>query len=106
MNLLAQIKTRWSLDKHKAWLVAKGYSQQEGFDYLDTLSLVIKITTVRILFTVAISKKEWHIHQLGVSNAFLHGDLTETIYMIQSQGFQNTFFPNYVYKLSKFIYGL
>jgi hypothetical protein len=35
-----------SVDKYKAWLVAKGFTQQYGIDYLDTFNPVIKPTTV------------------------------------------------------------
>lgn len=41
------------------------------------------------------------LHQLDVSNSFLHGNLEEDIYMTQSQGFVNEEYPNYVCKLRK-----
>ena len=86
-------------------IAIKHYAQEDGFDYMDTFSPVVKITTVRLLLSIAISQ-QWHIHQLDISNAFLHGDLTEQIYMSQPPGFINSQFPNFVCKLKKSLYGL
>jgi len=56
--------------------MAKGYTQTYDIDYSETFSLVAKIDTIRVLFSIA-ANKIWPLHQLDVKNAFLHGDLKE-----------------------------
>ena len=74
-----------SIEKYKARLVAKGFSQKQNFDYLDTFAPVTRISSIRILITLA-SIAKLFIHQMDVKTSFLNGDLEEEIYMLQPEG--------------------
>lgn len=76
-------KADGSIDHYKECLVAKGFKQLYGLDYEDTSSLVVKVATVRLVLSFAVSKKRT-IWQLDVQNVFLHSVLEEDVYMKQS----------------------
>ncbi|GKE52798.1 ribonuclease H-like domain-containing protein [Tanacetum coccineum] len=83
-----------TLSRYKARLVANGSSQQLGVDFDETFSPVIKPATIRMILSLVVSR-QWPIHQLDVKNAFLNGDLSETVYMHQPPGFVDNRYPHW-----------
>ncbi|GJX48729.1 ribonuclease H-like domain-containing protein [Tanacetum coccineum] len=81
-----------TLSRPKARLVENGSTQIEGINVDETFSLVVKPGNIRTVLSLAASR-QWHIHQLNVKNAFLHGDLSETVYMHQPLGFRDSKHP-------------
>jgi hypothetical protein len=94
-----------SLSRYKARWVVRCFTQQAGVDYGETFSPVVKPATIRVVLSLATSLA-WPINQLDVKNAFLHGNLQETVYSQQPSGFVDSNLPHHVCRLNKSLYGL
>ncbi|PIL33575.1 transcription factor [Ganoderma sinense ZZ0214-1] len=68
--------------KFKARLCAQGFSQIPGVDFDKTASLTARPSSFRLVLALA-NANDWEIHQIDFKNAYLNGDLDETIYMRQ-----------------------
>nr|GEZ81305.1 retrotransposon protein, putative, Ty1-copia subclass [Tanacetum cinerariifolium] len=73
--------------RHKARLVAQGFTQQEEIDYNEVFSPMVRRTSIRVIFSW-IACEDYELEQLDVKTTFLHGNLEETIYMRQPLGFE------------------
>ena len=91
--------------QYKARLVAKGFAQKEGVDYNEIFSLVVKHTSIRLMLAI-VAHEDMELEQLDVKTTFLHGDLEETIYMQQPEGFIEPGSEHLVCKLRKSLYEL
>lgn len=89
--------------RYKARLVARGFSQKPGFDFSETYSPVARMDTLRSVLALA-NQEGMAVHQMDVKTAFLNGDLSEEIFMIQPEGFRQE--KGLVCRLHKSLYGL
>jgi hypothetical protein len=64
------------VEKYKAQLVAKGYSQVEGIDFGENFSPVSKLTSIRFMLSIVVAFDS-EVEQMDVKTTFLHGDLEE-----------------------------
>jgi hypothetical protein len=91
--------------RNKARLVAKGYSQVEGLDFDETYAPVATLESIHILLAYG-TYHGFKLYQMNVKSAFLNGPIKEEVYVEQPPGFEDSEYPNHVYKLSKALYGL
>jgi hypothetical protein len=94
-----------TIDRYKARLCAKGYSQIEGVDFTETYSPTLHKTSMRALLALA-ALHDWEVEQIDVETAFLNGVLEEEIYMAQPLGYVDKDHPRQVCRLIKSLYGL
>jgi hypothetical protein len=88
---------------YKSKLVAKGFQQVHGIDYNETFAPIAKMDSIRFPLAIA-TTKGYGVHYMDVKKAFLHGDLSEEIYMEYPQGFMQD--SSLVRRLKKSLYGL
>ena len=93
-----------SIERYKTRLVVKGYIQTYGVNYEDTFAPVVKLNTVGILLSLA-TNLDWSLHQFDVKNAFIHGELTDEVYMDIPPGY-NTTQTGTICKLRNALYGM
>jgi hypothetical protein len=93
------------VEKHKAWLVAKGYSQVEGVDFGEIFSLVSKLNSIIFILSVVVAFY-FEVEHMDVNTTFLHGDLEEEIYMKEPKGVALKGNKELVCKMKKSLYEL
>ncbi|CAI7799364.1 unnamed protein product [Closterium sp. NIES-54] len=89
----------------KARYIARGFSQRQRVDYFQTFSPTTKTTTVRVLLHVA-AQRDYELHSLDFSTAFLLGSLHEEIWLRRPPGFTGSFPAGTQWSLWRPVYGL
>lgn len=107
------VKSRWVFtvkqdpitneEKFKGRIVAKGFTQEKGVNYIDKYSPVMRFETLRLAIGIA-AIKQWGITQLDAKNAFLNGKLDYDVYLDPPEG--TTKGTDIVWKLHRSLYGL
>lgn len=93
------------VERFKARLVTKGYTQNEGLDFHETFSPMVNIATFQTILSLA-AQSHWSVYQLDVYNAFLQGDFHDEVYMHLPKGFASQGESGLVCRLVKSLYGL
>ena len=93
-----------SVNKYKARLCAKGYTQRLGVDFNETFAPVAKMTSIRVMLAIS-AEMDLEVQQFDVNTAFLYGTIDEELYMKQPTGFEDASKPHHVCKLKKSLYG-
>nr|GEW42855.1 hypothetical protein [Tanacetum cinerariifolium] len=78
---------------------------EEGIDYKEVFAPVARIEAIRLFLAYA-SFMGFIVYQMDVKSAFLYGTIDEEVYVMQPLGFQDSEFPDRVYKVEKAMYGL
>ena len=91
------------INKYKAHLITKGYTQVEGLDYTNMFAPVMKFTTIWSLLALA-AQHDLEVHQVDIKVAFLNGELEEEIYLHPPPGFHDD--PKVVWHLQHTLYSL
>jgi transposase InsO family protein len=105
-SLRIKRKANGQVDKYKARLLAKGFTQVQGVDYFETFSPTAKLSSLRTILSIA-ARFDWDIKVFDYSAAFLNGEFTpdEEIYMEQPPHYTNGNSQE-VIRLQRTIYGL
>nr|GEV86839.1 putative ribonuclease H-like domain-containing protein [Tanacetum cinerariifolium] len=91
--------------RNKARIVAQGHTQEEGIDYEEVFAPVARIEAIRLFLAYA-SFMSFMVYQIDVKSAFLYETIKEEVYACQPLGFEDTNYPDKVYKVVKALYGL
>ncbi|KAJ1031097.1 hypothetical protein NDA18_002316 [Ustilago nuda] len=71
--------------QHKARLVTRGFTQREGIDFEETFAPVALLSVIRVLLSLAV-ERDWEVHQLDITMAYLNSTLKHEIYMKPPEG--------------------
>jgi transposase InsO family protein len=95
------------IEKYKARLVARGFTQIYGIDYYETYAPVARLSSFRLLLAIA-ARNNWPVDTFDFDSAYLNSVLgeDEVIYLEQPPGYETNDPRYWVWRLHKALYGL
>ena len=78
LNITPKKNAKGEVERYKAQLMTKGYSQKVGTDYDEVFALLARLETVRLIISL-VAQNNWRIHQVDVKSSFLNGVLEEEV---------------------------
>ena len=78
--------SKGDIERYKAHLVAKGFTQKEDIDFKETFSPVSTKDSFRTVMAL-VAYFDLELHQMDAKTAFLNGNIEKSIYMLQSENF-------------------
>lgn len=95
--------SRGNVERYKARLVARGFTQVEGVDYNEIFAPVVRMDSVRLLISLSV-QFDLKYRQFDIATAFLNGEIEEELYLIPPEGLKVA--EGYTCRLRKSLYGL
>ncbi|CCF51703.1 uncharacterized protein UHOR_15075 [Ustilago hordei] len=89
--------------KYKARLVAQGFTQRKGIDYMEIFAPVAPIQSIRGVLAIA-AMQDWEVDSIDVKQAYLNSSLHHDVYLKPPIGMK--VLPGKVLKLMKGLYSL
>jgi hypothetical protein len=93
-----------SIERYKGRVVAKGYNQHPGFDYIEIFAPTVRMRTIRVVLAIS-ALHDYHLCSIDISHAYLNGEMDCDVYMEQPEGFTEGDPRQTVCLLQKSIYG-
>ncbi len=103
MHVQVKRDERHQVTARKVRFVVKGFLQEQGRDFEHSFAPTTSAETLRALLTVA-AVRDWEVHQMDVSAAYLHAELDERVIIEPPEGYEDD--PNVKWLLKKALYGL
>jgi hypothetical protein len=75
-----------SIECYKGRVVAKGYNQRPGFDYIEIFAPTVRMPTIRVVLAIS-AFHDYHLRSIDISHAYLNGEMDCDVYMEQPEGF-------------------
>jgi hypothetical protein len=93
-----------SIERYNSRVIAKGYNQRPGFNYIEIFAPTVRMPTIRVVLAIS-ALHDYHLRSIDISHAYLNGEMDCDVYMEQPEGFAEGDPRQTVCLLQKSIYG-